>query len=406
MKIKHFFRMSFKSILSSLFWLILTGFFVFVLAFMLTIAIKNSYKGWDALRVIGLILAILVFGYPIYLFGIQPLDMFFGPITLDSSEIRTKGDRRIYRKKLQHPVNIKYVDILSISIVPYGRQSNGSPTGMAKPIPYLFVKDKNRKTSRFSLHDMAKRTVRNLLLSLKERCANAGNNVDVNVEELINCFCNAKHATFDYGPKDESKEKPKRFFRLSFLSLFVHLVIAAFTVIVCVYFFPYYIRNIIEFYGDIRILWYVVMLLVALGVMTYLALVIADLYCGLITLDSHWIRTKGNSRFQMYKYQFPACVNYADIATFTIVPYMKASNGSPTNNLRPFPFLFVTDKKGKTSKFALQLMSSRTVRKLIVCLKKKCSEAGNEIEVDIDDLMKKHRQALFSTHKDAPKDIE
>lgn len=54
--------------------------------------------------------------------------------------------------------------------------------------------------------------------------------------------------------------------------------------------------------------------------------------------------------------------------------------------------------------FVLNGMSRRTIRKLVTCLKEKCSQVGNEIDVDVDKLMKQHLQALFATGFDVPKD--
>lgn len=72
MRTKRFFRVSFESILSNFFWLVLAGLFIFLLAFIVIKAVNNAEKGWNALYVFSIIVAVLVIGYPTYLFGIQP----------------------------------------------------------------------------------------------------------------------------------------------------------------------------------------------------------------------------------------------------------------------------------------------------------------------------------------------
>lgn len=206
--------------------------------------------------------------------------------------------------------------------------------------------------------------------------------------------------------------KPKRFFRFSTVSCIAYLVSSA-GIGAALFGIVFAIKSLVVFWGREEAVGLPFMIIVCLWLIATFLYAIISVSSGTITLTSDGIGTKGDKFSEVIKLQYPAYIEYKNISTFYIAASMTASNGEPSiaqSNranwvyVRPAPYLFVLDKRENVTMFVLNGMSRRTIRKLVTCLKEKCSQAGNEIDVDVDKLMKQHSQALFATGFDVPKD--
>lgn len=117
-----------------------------------------------------------------------------GVIHLEDKRIRSRGDNRLPKEKIQYPASVEYKDIAEISISPLRKNSKGDYLSLSRPLPYLCIRKKNGKWVRFSLHFMSRATVRRLLEDLQNRCASTGIGVSMNLNELLTDFMNARWA--------------------------------------------------------------------------------------------------------------------------------------------------------------------------------------------------------------------
>ena len=118
-----------------------------------------------------------------------------GTIRLEESGIRSHGDNRLPREKIQYPASVEYQEIVDISILPLRKDSRGRYLRLARPIPYLCIRNKAGKCVRFSLHFMSRPTVRRLLEELQNRLGSADNQIPMDLDKLMRDFTNARWAT-------------------------------------------------------------------------------------------------------------------------------------------------------------------------------------------------------------------
>lgn len=108
---------------------------------------------------------------------------------------------------------------------------------------------------------------------------------------------------------------------------------------------------------------------------------------GNIRLESNRVFNNGDKRFPKEKIQFRASVDYIDITSISIIPLNKNSKGESLFLLRPIPFLCLKTNN-RSMRFSLHFMSSRTVRKLLLELSRRCKAVGNQISINVDSLLK------------------
>lgn len=188
----------------------------------------------------------------------------------------------------------------------------------------------------------------------------------------------------------------KRFFRLSLDSIFFQAILLAgfgFDVYACVV----STIQVISFWGKgDNGLGVFVMVIFYLGI-PMIGYLESTFLVGLIRLEPDGIMNKGDNRIGRDKIQYPAYVRYEEITSVSIVPYQKASNGKYASMVRPVPFLFVVNAKGKTMRFSLHFMSVKTIQRLLEDLQKNLGISGCKAQIDVETLLRDFKEARFAT---------
>ena len=120
---------------------------------------------------------------------------------------------------------------------------------------------------------------------------------------------------------------------------------------------------------------------------------------GNIVLEEKRIYCGGDNRPGRDKIQFKTSVEYKDIRKIGIVPLRKRSNGTSKSLMRPIPYLLIETNKGKNVLFGLHFMSSKTVKKMIDDLLKRCGQINNIIEIDSTKLLDDFEKAKFAINE-------
>ena len=192
---KIYFRTSFLSLLSQLFCFLMLSADVY---FLIPCTI-GFFAPWDGkFSFLNIIVGIILYiGIPIVL----SMWSFFvcGLIRLDSTRIYNRGS--FGKNKTQYPASVDFIDISSISVEPLRKKSNGQSDNSIRPIAYLCVHTKQDKVILFALHFMSARTVRKLIAELAKRCDNVGNKIELDIDNLIKDFWNARLAVEERSDK-------------------------------------------------------------------------------------------------------------------------------------------------------------------------------------------------------------
>lgn len=123
----------------------------------------------------------------------------------------------------------------------------------------------------------------------------------------------------------------------------------------------------------------------------------ATFLLGPIRLETDRISTCGDKRIGREKIQYPASVEYADIAEVAIIPIRKNSRGGHAQLARPIPYLYIKTKRRKNVRFALHFMSAKSVRILLIDLRARCIDVGCDVKVEVDSLMADFSKARWAT---------
>lgn len=150
-------------------------------------------NGGDIFIKIQLCLTPLIFTLGIYLLILAVLNFEQPAFILSADKIFTIGDIGISNKyKFQHYTEVEYKNIASLDIIWSSCNSKGkacrSVYAMGKSWPYLTIVDKHGEKHNFSIQRMSKKGMRNFLNELNARIVFFGNNVNMNIEEMMKKF--------------------------------------------------------------------------------------------------------------------------------------------------------------------------------------------------------------------------
>lgn len=112
-------------------------------------------------------------------------------IILDKDKIYIHEDTNLKKAKIQYYTCAYYNEIDSIDIFLSNRKSNGkrssehSITGGSEKISYLRIKTKSNEQKLFMIMFTSKKTVKNIIIELKQRIEACGNNIKIEDVDLI-----------------------------------------------------------------------------------------------------------------------------------------------------------------------------------------------------------------------------
>ena len=111
---------------------------------------------------------------------------------MDSEKIYSKGELFLGKyDTMQYKTSIKYSNIHKIEIRALRKNSKGKGVRMARPWPYLVLTDMNGRKARFAIYFFTKRTLKNLLTNLLEKCKKE-TGFTFDVDELLKIYADAR----------------------------------------------------------------------------------------------------------------------------------------------------------------------------------------------------------------------
>ena len=190
---KCYFKTSFLSLFLQLIllsWLALDAFFCLRIGIVLFN--ENEIAKLDN----GSILILILFfcAIPLFVWG-EISFAFIGLIRIDENCIRNCGLKAFNLKKNRKIRYAMLKEVKSIVIMPLNENVRGEHNSMVRPVPYLCIKTQKNKSVHFILQFLAPITVKKMLIELSNRCKALGNDIDIDVNQLVHDFKKARFAT-------------------------------------------------------------------------------------------------------------------------------------------------------------------------------------------------------------------
>ena len=133
-------------------------------------------------------------------------------VVLDDEKIFcSKGFREKWsRAIIQYATSVRFVDMKTISFTFSKTNSKGRKVTMIRPIPFLYIKDKNDKVYRFFITFYSARRIKKLLNDILERCHNNGNDIEIDIPRFLKEYRRSRFETVEFGEEVVTKVKKPR----------------------------------------------------------------------------------------------------------------------------------------------------------------------------------------------------
>ncbi len=188
----------------------------------------------------------------------------------------------------------------------------------------------------------------------------------------------------------------KYYFRTSIISIIILLITVAFfiySLVVSVLTTCYIIATANES-NDIGRNIFMAVLFTIFSIMGLIGII--HYFHGNIVLEENRIINYGDKRSGYDKIQYKSFAKYEKITNIEIKPLSMKSNGNRNVSLtRPIPYLCIYEGK-RTHRFALHLMSTKTVKRLLCELILRCDKYGNKLDIDVDKLIRDFKKSRFA----------